>query len=107
MNVSTERLITKGCDSRFQSDIIRGKTLFFFLFVGSYMGDNERRVVSARFRNFLKGGRSRNRSNIHPTKKGEETIPAPLVSPVVYISLQISSYNLKLLKDLHKIALLC
>jgi len=34
-----------------------------------------------------------------------EAVPVPLVSPVAYVSLQISSYNLILLKDLHK--LLC
>ena len=31
LNVSTERLITMGCGSRFQSDIVRGKKILVFV----------------------------------------------------------------------------
>jgi len=31
LNIQTERLITIGCDSRFQSDILRGKTILVFV----------------------------------------------------------------------------
>ena len=44
LNVSTERLKTVGCDSQFQSDIVRGKQRFLSL-SSLTMSDNERQEI--------------------------------------------------------------